>query len=234
MKKFDKLFEYVIVFALIICLITSIIDASVAGFIDLSENWYLPPVFAGLLAILYFSFKMIGVEDRLRNIDGKIQASTFAKFSNYPDYYSALQEALNKSNSEIMIMHARDYPPSQFTEAKDYFSAIEKWLSTHQQGVVRRISCPCNEAMTEFCREESERESKIDNYLFRWIPKHHDVSMVQVTIFDASEVFITIPGGAAQLTRGIFVDDPEVVKFCVDYYMNLWSNAKTWSDYHGE
>ena len=117
-----------------------------------------------------------------------------------------------------------------FNKKSKYFTSVDAWLKRHPDGLARRIATAPNNEMEAYCNEEYKKSKSTENYYFRYIPRFENISIFQVAIFDRKSVFITIPGGMAQQTRGIFIDDPEVVGFCVDYFTNLWERAKLYEE----
>lgn len=220
-----KIFEYSLFLTILFCLGISIADTIHPEL--LPPFWYIPAIFSILFAITYYMFKIPLIEKNISEISGKIQASGFKKFTKSTDYYDALEIQLQSTESEILLTHIRNHPPKIFNEKSKYFTSVDSWLKNHPDGLVKRIAAAPNDDMKKYCEQENEKSEKTENYYFRFIKHFDNISILNVAIFDRRTVFITIPGGESQQTRGIFIDDPEVVAFCIDYFTNLWERSKT-------
>lgn len=219
----EKLFDYLVYLVVVACLIAAIFDIIEPGF--LPDGWHIPAIFSVLFSVFHFIFKIPNIENKLIRMEGKIQATGFQRFDNTTDYYNALLYELESCSKELLLMHVRNKSTPQLGARSGYFEATEKWRKRHPDGVVKRISSISNDHMLAFSEGERKKARQEDNYYFRVLKEFKNNSMLQINIFDRKGVFFTIPGTTSQQSRALFIDDPEVVQYCLDYYENVWAKA---------
>src|SRR5690606_26087031 len=126
----------------------SILDMVLSEF--LPDKWYVTGIFTVLFSLIFYSAKVPEIDKRVRLIDSQMNVGGFEKFKNHKAFYEALETSVKGAESEILLTHIRDDPPSSYVGGKNYFTYIEKWANSRPEGVVKRIGAFGNPAMREW------------------------------------------------------------------------------------
>jgi hypothetical protein len=194
--------------------------------LSLGEKATTAAILAALFVILRLAVRLYDVQEATGAILDHVRHGTqVRRFKTYPEFYKCLNSAMADAKAFVRLTHIRDHPPAAFRMESSYFTDVERWASARPECPVRRVIAVNNDAMFAWAEALHETEGKLPNFCVRACAWGSAFPMINMAILDEQDVFLAISGDSPEQTAGVWISDPEVCRYFIDYFDNLWREA---------
>jgi hypothetical protein len=227
-RKIQELENRLLLFALIVLLGASVATAA----LHVNAAWQSPLIFLALIAILRLVVPVDEIHEDVKYLRG-VAGLSVQTYPTVEAFYIDLRHAVNEAELSLDLTHIRNQSPVEFVgrEPSEYFREVLDWVSTNESRAVRRIIAVRNHEMLIWAQQLAVETEQFARYRVHVIDWSIESPAINLALVDSRVAFLAVTGETVERTRGIAIEDEHVATYFVEYFNNLWREAKPLKDF---
>jgi hypothetical protein len=210
--------DYIVQILLIGAAVTSI----AVTILGVSVKWYLPGIFMGIYAV----YRQVAA-------DLEDCRTSLTQYLNSAQYYSDLQQRVQRATQTVWLTYMRVKPPPGYgePEADRYLRFTIEWARIYPDRELRRVFAASDDGpLTDWLLAHYRECKGVANYHPRVVPTLCDIDAINVGIFDAASAVLVFTGKGTSLS-GVTFGTTESIQAFREWYLQLWDVAEPLAAY---